>query len=123
PEDLAAGRPERCLREAIAQGTCTDEGWLLRRDGTRFWASISISAVYDESGQLRGFADVAHDLTERERAEQELARVTAESERQRRLYQTILSSIPDLIYVFDLDHRFTYANEALLAIWGMRWED
>jgi two-component system, chemotaxis family, sensor kinase Cph1 len=60
----------------------------------------------------------AADATEQRRAEQEFVRLTAHSEQQRRLYQTILSSTPDLVYVFDLNHRFTYANEALLTLWG-----
>jgi two-component system, chemotaxis family, sensor kinase Cph1 len=59
--------------------------------------------------------------------DEKLARMLRESiernERQRRLYQTILSNTPDLIYVFDLKHRFTYANEALLTMWGKTWEE
>lgn len=47
----------------------------------------------------------------------------AESEHLRRLYETVLSNTPDLAYVFDLGHRFTYANAALLAMWGRTWED
>lgn len=55
---------------------------------------------------------------ERKRTETRLAKLQQETDRQRRLYETILSSIPDLVYVFDLEHRFTYANEALLKMWG-----
>lgn len=55
---------------------------------------------------------------------EETARTTHdESERQRRLYETILNATPDLVYVFDLNHRFTYANEALLKMWGRTWDD
>ena len=46
-----------------------------------------------------------------------------ESGRLRRFYETILASTPDLIYVFDLDHRFTFANDALLQVWGMTWDE
>jgi len=60
---------------------------------------------------------------ERVRAENALIRSTEASEKQRRLYNTILSSSPDLLYVFDLHHRFTYANEALLKTWGQTWEN
>ena len=63
------------------------------------------------------------DITERKRAEDAFARLTAQSEQRRRLYETILLNTPDLIYVFDLDHRFTYANEALLEVWGRTWDD
>ncbi|AWM42168.1 hypothetical protein C1280_07115 [Gemmata obscuriglobus] len=74
--------------------------------------------IRDAAGAVSGILVQGIDLTERHRAEIELIRVTAESERQRRLYETVLSNTPDLVYVFDLNHRFTYANEALLAMWG-----
>ncbi|MBV9926602.1 MAG: PAS domain-containing protein [Acidobacteria bacterium] len=53
----------------------------------------------------------------------EKLRGEAESDRQRRLYDTILSSTPDLVYVFDLGHRFTYANDVLLRMWGRSWDE
>jgi len=55
--------------------------------------------------------------------ESELARIIAESDQKERLYDAILSSTPDLVYVFDLDYRFTYANRALLQMWGRTLED
>ena len=55
-------------------------------------------------------------------ARKKLEEVKAETERQKRLYETINSSTPDLIYVFDLNYRFTYANRALLEMWGSTWE-
>lgn len=63
------------------------------------------------------------DVTERLRTEENLRRIQRETERQRRLYDTILSSTPDLVYVFDLDHRFTYANDVLLQMWGKTWDE
>ncbi len=63
------------------------------------------------------------DVTTEQRAEAERHRIIAESEQQRRIYEAALSNTPDLVYVFDLDHRFTYANEALLNMWGMSRED
>ncbi|HEY2158860.1 MAG TPA: PAS domain-containing protein, partial [Isosphaeraceae bacterium] len=77
----------------------------------------------DGDGAVSGILAHGIDLTERQRAEADLARVTAESERRRRLYETALSTTPDLVYVFDLDRRFTYANEALLATWGRTWDE
>src|SRR5947209_6570908 len=56
-------------------------------------------------------------ITERKGPEKALANLVAHSEQQRRFYEAILSSTPDLVYVFDLNHRFTYANEALLKMW------
>jgi PAS domain S-box-containing protein len=72
PDEIAAGQPERNLRQAVAEGRVEDEGWRVRRDGSRFWADVIITAVYDESGQLRGFAKVTRDITERKRAEEAL---------------------------------------------------
>ena len=60
---------------------------------------------------------------ERRRSEEHLQNATLTSLRERRLYETVLSNTPDLIYVFNLEHRFTYANEALLKLWGRTWED
>ncbi|MCE6995573.1 histidine kinase, partial [Saccharothrix sp. S26] len=53
-------------------GRFEDEGWRLRKDGTRFWANVVITALFDQSGQLRGFAKVTRDMTERRRVEQTL---------------------------------------------------
>jgi PAS domain S-box-containing protein len=53
----------------------------------------------------------------------EIARVQADSDRRKRLYETILANTPDLAYVFGLDHRFTYANEVLLRMWGRTWDE
>lgn len=60
---------------------------------------------------------------ERMKTGEELAQVTAESEQFHRLHEAILSSTPDLVFVVDLDHRFTYANEALLSMWGRSWSE
>ena len=71
PEDVAAGQPEREMREAAATGRAQDERWHLKKDGTRFWCSGSLTVMHDEHGRLRGFAKVMRDETERRlRAEQ-----------------------------------------------------
>jgi PAS domain S-box-containing protein len=88
PEDRAAGRPRRLLGIARAEGRVEDEGWRVRKDGTRFWADVVITALFDESGALMGYAKVTRDLTERRRAEEERStRLAAEraAERMRRL--------------------------------------
>ncbi|MBC9178139.1 PAS domain S-box protein [Roseomonas ludipueritiae] len=71
PEDVAAGLPRRALETARSQGRYEAEGWRIRKDGTRFWASVVIDAIYDE-GQLMGFAKITRDLTERREAQQQL---------------------------------------------------
>ncbi len=79
PEDLAVDKPARELVEARATGRVEDEGWRVRKDGSRFWANVVITALHDPAGQLFGFAKVTRDLTERRQAEQDrLRRVHAE---------------------------------------------
>jgi PAS domain S-box-containing protein len=69
-----------------------------------------------------GVISVGHDVTAQVLANQRIEEAKREVQRQERLYETITSSIPDLIYVFDLNYRFTYANKALLDMWGKSWE-
>ncbi|MGH3880033.1 MAG: PAS domain-containing sensor histidine kinase [Actinophytocola sp.] len=69
-EDNLAGKPAGELQAAVAEGRVQDEGWRLRKDGTRFWANVTITALYGDSGELRGFGKVTRDLTERRTAEQ-----------------------------------------------------
>jgi len=94
-----------------------------RRDGSWRWVTARGQVERDEAGRAVRFPGVVIDVTERKNAEEALARVTADSERRKRLYETALSNTPDLVYVFDLDHRFIYANEALLAMWGKTWDE
>jgi PAS domain S-box-containing protein len=70
----------------------------------------------------RLYGEAQKEIAERKRAEIALARLTAESNKRRRLYEAILSHTPDLAYVFDLGHRFIYANERLLSMWGKSWD-
>jgi PAS domain S-box-containing protein len=71
-EDLKRSKPERELEIAQEKGTYEEEGWRVRKDGSRFWASVLITALWDEAGGLRGFAKVTRDITERKRAEEEI---------------------------------------------------
>ena len=69
PEQVAAGWPDHELAVASKTGRFEDEGWRIRKDGTRFWANVVITAVHDKTGALRGFAKVTRDLTESKRME------------------------------------------------------
>jgi len=69
-EDLATDKPGQELRTAATTGRAEDEGWRLRKDGTRFWASLLITALRDKSGELVGFGKVTRDLTERRAAQE-----------------------------------------------------
>jgi PAS domain S-box-containing protein len=72
PEDIERGHPEDLLKKAEAEGQAEDEGWRVRKDGSRFWADVSVTALRDGLGRLRGFAKVTRDLTERKQAETEI---------------------------------------------------
>jgi len=89
--DVRAGKPQWELEQALTRGSVEDEGWRIRKDGSRFWANVIITAVFDEHRNLRGYAKVTRDFTERnekdeaQRAliEQREARLQAEEERRR----------------------------------------
>lgn len=80
PEDVAADKPERLLKAAARDGRVEDEGWRVRKDGTRFWANVIITALKDAEGRLTGYAKITRDLTERRRVTEELARSHTELE-------------------------------------------
>jgi signal transduction histidine kinase len=88
---LVNRKPEHELAIARERGSVEDEGWRVRKDGSRFWANVVITAVHDSSGRLRGFAKVTRDISDRKKAEetqlalleQREARVQAEEERRR----------------------------------------
>lgn len=73
-EDLAAGKPARELRVAGDEGRVEDEGWRVRKDGSRFWSNTVITALRDDQGELRGFTKVTRDLTARRSMEETLRR-------------------------------------------------
>ncbi|MCA3182410.1 MAG: PAS domain S-box protein [Cupriavidus sp.] len=70
PDDVASDKPVRELVIAREQGRVEDEGWRVRKDGSLFWANVTITAVYDETRALRGFAKVTRDMSERKRLEE-----------------------------------------------------
>ncbi len=74
PEDVAAGKTERELEIAIHEGRFEEEGWRIRKDGSRIWANVTITALRNPAGKLVGFAKVTRDLTERRVAEEETHR-------------------------------------------------
>jgi len=86
PEANARGWPQEELRRAALNGRIEDEGWRVRKDGTRFWANVTITAVHDDSGQLAGYAKVTRDMTERRAYEEELR---ASEERFRLLVESV----------------------------------
>jgi PAS domain S-box-containing protein len=93
-EDLQAAKPQRELEIAAREGRVEDEGWRLRKDGSRFWANVVITALKDDAGNVLGFTKVTRDFTERmhaQRAVQESQQRLQDSERSlRRLSHRLL---------------------------------
>ena len=85
PEDRDAGKPEQGLNRAEREGRFRTEGWRVRKDGSRFWADVVITALRDARGGLRGFAKVTRDMTARHRERENEQLVAAMLERQRAL--------------------------------------
>jgi PAS domain S-box-containing protein len=132
PEDARAGRPQEELRIARTVGRYEEEGWRVRKDGTRFWSNVVLTAIRDARGALSGFAKVTRDLTERRASEEnarelireQAARAAAEygemrlreeHERYRALshrLQVILEGVADGITVQDRSGKLLFANTA-----------
>ncbi len=111
------------ISHAIKSGERIEASYRVSQsEGGWRWVTARGQAIREADGRVR-FPGVIIDITDRVKAEEELARLTDESGRRTRLYETILSNTPDLAYVFDLSHRFVYANEVLLQMWGRTWND
>ena len=80
PEDRAAGLPQTVLATAESTGHYEGEGWRVRKDGSRFWASVVVTAIFDEDGKLSGFSKVTRDVTERKQLLDQIARHAQELE-------------------------------------------
>ncbi|HVF79929.1 MAG TPA: PAS domain S-box protein, partial [Solirubrobacteraceae bacterium] len=110
-EDVAAGKPQRQLQIAAAEGRLEDEGWRVTRDGKRFWANVVITALRDAEGTLRGYSKITRDLTERRAAEQ--ARHAAHV-----LFETAFADAPIGMALVGLDGSWLKVNRALCQIVG-----
>src|SRR6266480_4347168 len=102
PEDAERGAPEQVLRMAREEGLARYEGWRVRKDGSRFCVEGVITAMRDESGALSGFSKVAHDVTDRKRANELLEAKVKERTAQ---LQASLSSVEQLLYTIAHDLR------------------
>ena len=102
-EDIEHGKPERELKIAASEGRLEEEGWRVRKDGSRFWANVIITAIRDNNGELLGFSKVTRDFTERKK---DRGNVHLSEQRFRSLFEFS----PDAILVTDQDGKITEAN-------------
>jgi two-component system, cell cycle sensor histidine kinase and response regulator CckA len=105
PEEVRGGKCDRELEVASRQGSIEEEGIRLRKNGDQFWASVATTAIRDAGGTLRGFLQVARDLSERKRVEQALRR-TKES------FRSLIEKLPDQVWVYRRGN-VVYANQAV----------
>jgi PAS domain S-box-containing protein len=111
-EDRSTRLPWKALATAASEGRFEAEGWRVRKDGTRFWASVVIDPVFDPGGEIIGFAKVTRDISDRREAERRLF----ESEQRFRL---LVHGVRDYaIYMLDRDGRITNWNSGAAAIKG-----
>jgi PAS domain S-box-containing protein len=114
-EDVRAGKPARALERAAADGRFEDEGWRVRKDGSRFWASAVLTVVRDDGGGHLGFAKVTRDFTARRRMEEALR------QNEQRLAGMFDHAAVGIVEV-DRDDRIVTVNERALEILGYRRE-
>lgn len=119
PEDLLQGKPERGLKFAAEHGEWHDEGWRLRKNGSRFWASVVITALHDE-GRLLGFTKITRDLTEQKKTEADLR--LREQERFQ-LAEIVAQTAADAFFLIDTSGCVTFANPASEEMFGYTLEE
>lgn len=114
PQEVRDTLPSQELQRAEADGRVEDEGWRVRKDGSRFWANVVVTALHDESGNPRGFSKITRDITDRKRNEEELlaARYKAEQASEARSafhsrlsheFRTPLNSILGFAQILEMD--------------------
>jgi PAS domain S-box-containing protein len=111
-EDRKAGMPQRVLDTARKEGKFEGEGWRVRKDGSRFWASVVVDRINDENGELVGFAKITRDMTEKRHAQEALL----DAERRFRL---LVQGVTDYaIFMLDPEGRVTNWNAGAERIKG-----
>ena len=115
-EEVRAGVPVKELELARSAGSVELEGWRLRKDGSRFWASVIITALHDASGALTGFGKVTRDATERRRAEETLSK-------SRTMFERLFESAPDAVVVIDARGVIRKVNQQAEILFGYPREE
>lgn len=117
PEDIKRNHPQHEIEIAAKEGKYEEEGWRLRKNGTKFWANVVITGLRDKSGHLVGFAKVTRDLTERKESEEKLR---LSEERARRMFEGVKDYA---MITLDMDGKVATWNEGARRIKGYEKEE
>jgi PAS domain S-box-containing protein len=112
PDDLACGKPQTELKKAAEEGRYAEEDWRLRRDGSRFWASIVLTALRDPQGNLVGYSKITRDLTERKLAEDELRKLAS-----------LVENSSDFIGLASVEGEILFVNAAGRTLVGLEGDE
>ena len=115
-EDIKAGGPQRELETALSHGRTKVEGWRLRKDRSRFWADITITALYDREGKLCGYSKVVRDITDRRNADEALRK-------SRKMFERLFENAPDAVVVVDSDGIIRKVNQQVETMFGYMREE
>ncbi len=115
-DEVAAGKPQRDLERAAAAGRFEEDSWRLRKDGSEFLASVTMTALRDQSGALRGFGKVVRDITDQKAAEAAL-------ERRESHLRSILDTVPDAMVVIADDGTICSFSAAAERLFGFTQAD
>lgn len=114
---------QQAIKNAITSKSIFElEHKVLQADGTVGWTFSRAVPILNEKNEIIEWFGAASNISKRRRIEEDLQKTKEEMEVSKRLYEAITDSTPDLIYVFDRNYKFTYANKALLTMWGRTWQ-
>ncbi|HEX6303008.1 MAG TPA: PAS domain S-box protein [Anaerolineales bacterium] len=114
--DISGGKPDIALKHARSRGQFEDEGWRVRKDGSKFWASVVIRALFDNSGELYGFSKVTRDMTQRKEAEEKLRQSEAR-------FRSIFYGVDVGIELVDMEGRILEFNPGLCEMFGYTYAE